>query len=356
MNGHVTGEQLVRLRDGMLPPAEVAAVGSHAAVCGTCARAVSEAVSVQRLMRDVRVQIEADDDVEHLSEDVLMALADDALFGTERERARAHVAECGQCRADVDDLRRLRFSVGPKRSWQWGAIAVAAALVALILLPLLYERPHPAPPPAVRPPVKRVVVPPPVSGYGVKEWDALVARARTTNVLEQPAILEQLRTPKTTLRGSEREDDLELQPNRSVVLGVRPRFQWRARGGATYKVLLQNGESVVESESLKEPHWTPTFDLKRGREYAWQVEVATEDARTVYPIVPEAAARFVVLDEKGANEIEDAQARLPNDALLHAVLFAHSGLRDETNAALDRLKRTDPALASALRKSVQSWR
>ena len=59
MSTHVTRERLDRLRDGSLPPAEIAEVGAHASTCGPCGRAVGEVLSLDRMMRDLRMQIEA---------------------------------------------------------------------------------------------------------------------------------------------------------------------------------------------------------------------------------------------------------------------------------------------------------
>jgi hypothetical protein len=59
MSTHVTRERLARLRDGSLPPADIAEVGGHASTCGPCGKAVGEALSLDRTIRDLRMQIEA---------------------------------------------------------------------------------------------------------------------------------------------------------------------------------------------------------------------------------------------------------------------------------------------------------
>src|SRR5687767_2173740 len=106
---HVTEEQLDRLRDGSLPPAMVAAVGGHAATCDACGRAVGAALPVDRMTRDLRAQIDAGHEPEHLSDDELMAGAD----GTSRNDL--HLQECDICRAEVDELRRFRSAMRPRR-------------------------------------------------------------------------------------------------------------------------------------------------------------------------------------------------------------------------------------------------
>ncbi|HEX2833956.1 MAG TPA: hypothetical protein VHW00_13175 [Thermoanaerobaculia bacterium] len=324
---------------------------------------MSEALSVQRLLRDVRVQFEVAED-EHLSEELLMAYADDALPADARDAARAHCDECDRCRADVEELRRLQFVMRRKRSPRWVPYAIAAAaaaILALVLLPLLYERsPAPLTPVKRAPSVKRVVVPPAstapvVTGYGEKRWDEWVARAKETRTLAAASILAQLKPAKTTLRGTETADALELHPNGSVVLETRPRFHWNARESGTYNVILQDGDRIIESGLLTSASWVPPFDLRRGGEYGWQVEVTIGEERSIHPLAPAPPAKFVVLDDAAVKEIRDALQRHPNDALLHAVLYARYGLREETASALEALRGGEPELANALRKSLDAW-
>ncbi len=99
----------------------------------------------------------------------------------------------------------------------------------------------------------------------------------------------------------------------------------------------------------------PRQNLKRGREYLWQVETTIGDARSIYPKAPDPPARFRVLAQRALDEIDDVRKRYPNDPLLHAVILARHGLRDETLEALERLGRSDEALAADLRESVRRW-
>lgn len=328
-----------------------------------CAKLVSDALSVQRLLRDVRVQLDVAED-EHLSEELLMAYADDALPADARDAARDHLDDCDLCREDVEELRRLQFAMRRKRSWRWApyAIAVAAAaIIALVLLPLMVERPSSPMTPVKRTPsVKRVVVPPAspvplVTGYGEKQWDEWVARAKETRTLTAAKILVRLHPAKTTLRGTETVDELELHPNGSVVWDARPRFHWSTRDNATYNVILQDRDRVIESGALTSTSWTPPFDLTRGEEYGWQVEVTIGEERSIHPLAPAPPARFVVVDDPAAKEIRNALQRYPNDALLHAVLYARYGLREEAASALDTLRDSEPELANALGNSLDAW-
>ncbi|MEA2462988.1 MAG: hypothetical protein QOJ98_735, partial [Acidobacteriota bacterium] len=166
---------MARLRDGSLPPALVAEVGGHAATCEPCGRAVGEALSLHRMTRDLRIQLEAAHELEHLSGEELMACADGTL------RKDVHLEECESCRAEVDELIRFKSAIGPRMRRRWVPYAVAAAIAAIaVTIPLLDRAPHaPAMPPRhsttpgpVPPEPSPVAV---ATGYVRPEWDAWVA-------------------------------------------------------------------------------------------------------------------------------------------------------------------------------------
>jgi hypothetical protein len=353
---HITPEQLDRLRDGTLPPAEVAEAGGHAATCEACGRAVAAARSLRRMTRDLRVQLEAGHETEHLSEEELMACAD----GTVRDDV--HLQECERCRVEVEELVRFRSSMRPPVRRRWMPYAVAATIAAVaVTIPLLDRAPDaPATPPriATSPVPESRPAPSPVpvaTGYGRPEWDEWVADVKERRALPVPAIIAELRASKTRLRGGAEADDLRLSPDHAVVADPRPRFQWSGRQGASYNVILRDGDAIVESGALTEPQWKPRQNLKRGREYLWQVETTSGSTRAIYPKAPDPPARFRVLAQHALDEIDEVRKQYPDNPLLHAVILARHGLRAETLAALDRLRRTDEALAADLRESLRRW-
>lgn len=349
MSTHVTRQQEDRLRHGKLPLAELTEVAHHATICGECRQSLQGLLPVDRVVRDLRLQIEAEN-AEHLSSESLMAFADETLLGTELEAAGLHLQECEICAGEVDEIRRLRILLPRRRSWIPYAVAASVAVIAAAGL-LVMQR-HTAPPPAPAP-VRPAV--PVQQSYEHSTWSEWVAEARNRQELPVPSILAELRGSKTQLRGSA-EGDAGLEPDKIVVASARPQFRWSAPGrGATYKVILKSGRTVVESEALTEPRWTPSTDLKRGGEYEWQVEVTHGSDRRVFPRPPDPPARFRVLGQSDADEIKTAQERHPDDALLHVVIMARYGLRDEALAALDRLERQDARLAAALRDSLRKW-
>jgi len=348
MSTHVTGQQEDRLRLGKLPLAELTEVARHAAVCDECRQSLEGLLPVGRVAGDLRLQIEAEED-DHLWPESIVAYADATLAGEELEAARRHLPDCERCAREVDEIRRLAMPPPARRSWKiFLALAASVAVVAAAGL-LVMQRDTPAPPAPARQ-VVRVR-----QGYERSTWSEWVVEARRTRAFAVPAVFAGLRGSTTQLRGAQ-DGHAELAPDRIVVASARPQLRWSVPGrGATYKVILKSGRSIVESESLAEPRWTPSGDLQRGGEYEWQVEVARGGDRRVYPRPPNPPARFRVLGQAAADEIATAREQHPTDALLHAAILAHYGLRDEALDALGRLERIDAPLAAALRESMRAW-
>jgi hypothetical protein len=349
---HVTAEQLDRLRNGSLPPSELARVGAHAAACEACGRAIGEVRPLERMARDLRMQLDAPPESEHLSGEELMACADGP------SRNHPHLAECEICRTEVEEL--LRFKGGMRRRRGWVPYAIAASIAGIALtIPLLDRAPRPSAALPRHATSSSVVLPAPspvpVAVERRPEWDAWVADVKARRALPMPAVLAELRPQATQLRGPAEPDDLQLSPDHAVVTSTQPRFQWSGREGARYRVILRNGNDIVESGELTHPRWTLQQELRRGREYQWQVELTIDGVRSLYPKPPDPPARFRVLDQSALDEIENARQRHPDDALLQAVILARHGLRTETMAALDRLEQDDAALAADLRESLRRW-
>ncbi|HEX7153235.1 MAG TPA: hypothetical protein VF618_17250 [Thermoanaerobaculia bacterium] len=357
-SSHVTAEQLDRLRDGSLPPAQVTVVGGHAATCEACGRAVGEVVSPARMTRDLRVQLEAADDAGHLSDDELMAVADGTLHED------AHLNECEICRAEVAEIAEFRGAMRRRRPARngWMPYAVAASIAAFALTILLVDRVPRTPaaqpraattssPVATESP--RVVVA--ATDPARPEWESWVADVKARRALPVPAVIAELRPQKSLLRGGSEDEDLRLSPDQTVVSLTRPELRWASRAGASYSVILRDGDAIVESGALTDARWKPRHELKRGREYLWQVEVTAGGERSLYPKAPDPPARFRVLEQSALQKIDEVRKQHPEDALLHAVLLARHGLRDETLEAIDRLEGSDAALAADLRESVEGW-
>jgi len=310
---------------------------------------------LRRMADEIRLQIEGED-FRHLDPDQQMAYCDGALRGDELETARLHLDACERCRADVEELAAWGAGATPRKTWL--PYALAASLAAVAILGLFVGRQQQVtkhPRVATIPPVT-ATAPPPAPSYGNAEWDRLVRDVTSSGRLAMPAMLAALQPPAAHFRGEIAADDAHLAPAGIVVESTRPRFTWRAEPAARYVVLLaeQDGQ-IVESEPLSKPTWQPASPLKRGRDYAWQLEVVTDKGSVVHPAPPHPPVRFHVLDDAASAEIADARKRFPDDHLLQAILFARHGLRDDAEHELLEHRTKDQALADALLRSIRTW-
>lgn len=364
MSAHVTIESADRLRSGKLPPKDLAVIGHHIATCDACREILLSAARVESVAEDIWIQLEAHDAESHLSDDDAAAFVDDALDPKVRTRFLDHLQACDVCSEAVDDLRFLsskrRKRRAPRQRWWIAAAAAAIALIAGGLLlfrqppPNLLPSQHlPIPAKAAAPSSARAVsqATPPLD-YGREEWNRWVADAIDSGVLTTPAVLSELQRNVTQLRGSVADDPIRLMPNAVVIEETRPQFEWTPKEGATYTVLLSDGTTVVEESTGAHPSWQPAKPLLRGAEYQWQVEISLDGTRELHPLSPRSPARFRILEARGAAELSEARRRFSSDHLLMAVLLARNGLRDSAIVELERLRRTRPALAERLLRSL----
>jgi hypothetical protein len=323
---HLTPDEIERLAAGRAPFAELAETAAHVRDCARCAALVAGSQAVRQMAGDVRTQIDA---------------GEPAIV----YRPRA-----------------------PRVSLRW-ILPIAATLAALAVAAwLLAGRRAPLPPQTTTAQARRPLPPPtptPTPGprkelattYGHAKWDALVRDALSTRTLAMPAVVQALRASEASFRGEGELDERSLVPDGTVVRETRPSFAWHGAKDARYTVILGlPGDQVIASDPVTETRWRPPFDLQRGREYAWQLEVASGESRITYPRAPRAPARFRVLGAAENAEIEEAARRFPDDHLLQAVLLAAYGVREEAERKLARYReRGDPAVADALLRSLGAW-
>jgi hypothetical protein len=274
-------------------------------------------------------------------ESQLVPYVEGTADAAETEIIETHLEECPACREDVEDLRETRRALQrrrPRRA-RWAVLSAAAALPLIVTALVFFRRPDPPP---VTP---RVVVPPPVTEtrmavtpsrtYANPAWQRLIATAIAEKALSFPASLAELTPAADTLRDTGDAVQGSLDPVGRVIRDVRPRLTWTARAGATYVVLIYAGdEEVARSKSLRVPYWTPPRPLARGRTYAWQVNVRTDETDEILPRAEEPQALFRVTSVEDEKNIDAALRAHPDDPLLHAVVYAAAGLREEAEAAL----------------------
>ena len=136
-----------------------------------------------------------------------------------------------------------------------------------------------------------------------------------------------------------------LNPLGKVILTTHPTFSWSRLDGATaYKVVVYDStfNPVSSSPQLTTTSWATTHALKRGEIYSWQV-IATKDGQEVkVPVPPASEAKFKVLEQGGANELDRARRSYGNSHLALGVLYAQAGLLDEAEREFSLLLKANP--------------
>ena len=277
-------------------------------------------------------------DAMHLDADSqLIPYVDGELDEADREVVESHLEDCTLCRAEVDDLRAFREpAVRRGRTFARFVAAFAAGIVLLLAIAIVSRRqPEPVPPATTAEETS-----PPVTSMEVKpaardpKWAALVAETVARRRLPYPDDLDELTSPNDVLRGHAKPAST-VSPAGIVVDDARPRFSWPAVEGATYVVAVLEGDEVVaRSPVLEVEQWRPDRLLRRGRTYTWQVTATRDGTKSIIPAPPAPAARFRIVDDAAHRALHDALAAAPRDRLLHAILYARAGLRENAEAAL----------------------
>lgn len=76
---------------------------------------------------------------EHVDAQQLSGYVEGRLPAARRAAIEAHLADCADCRADA--VAALRARRAPVRAWRWVAPALAAAVIALLLIPRAMREP-----------------------------------------------------------------------------------------------------------------------------------------------------------------------------------------------------------------------
>jgi anti-sigma factor RsiW len=136
-----------------------------------------------------------------------------------------------------------------------------------------------------------------------------------------------------------------LSPVGKIVLDNRPSFNWQPLSGASsYTVTIVDARlnEVMTSGPLTTTSWRPAKPLVNGSTYSWQVTAIKDGSRIVSPVLPLPPARFKILGQGRAGELEQARKAYANSHLALAALYARAGLRDEAEAELRALLRDNP--------------
>jgi len=352
VGSHMSREMLRRLFRRELAPHEIAEVLRHLGECEECARL--SAAGVEPQLDALLAAARGEEGPWHPDHTDIAAYVDGAAGPAGREIVASHLEDCPLCREDVADLAQLRRPHPPRRVWRAVMATAAAVTVILILVQRGDDRREPVQQPPDRPavtapppvpstaapvtPASSTATPQPPPGYANAEWERLVRTALATGRLP---FAHGIGAAPDVLRGTSAGTAPDLAPSGVVLDEERPRFSWPARDGATYVVSIFSGDRrVAQSEPLTETQWTPDRPLARGRTYVWQVQamraVDGRNLREIIPAPPAPPATFHLVSTRDHDELAEARRLHPEDHLLHAVLAARAGLREDAIRALSR--------------------
>lgn len=189
-----------------------------------------------------------------------------------------------------------------------------------------------------------------------------VKNGLATQQVVNPSALAGVRGLRGALRGESNGSEFApLNPVGKVIFTNRPTFSWNRLDGATaYKVVVYDStfNAVSSSPQLTTNSWANPHALKRGEIYSWQV-IATKDGQEIkVPVPPASEARFKVLEQGAANELERARRSYGGSHLALGVLYAQAGLLDEAEREFNILLKANPNsdVARNLLRNVRQMR
>ncbi|HEV8483897.1 MAG TPA: hypothetical protein VGV87_10145 [Blastocatellia bacterium] len=174
--------------------------------------------------------------------------------------------------------------------------------------------------------------------------------------------LEELSRSRGTLLGPSAGVPFALiSPVGIVTQKDRPSFRWRPlAGAATYIVQVFDSSftKVMVSPPLTVTDWTAPAPLQRGRIYSWQVVARIDGKDVMSPEPPAPEAKFKVLEQSQASELERVKRDYPKSHLMLGVTYAQVGLLDEAESEFKALFDDNPKSSAAQRllKRIQALR
>src|ERR1044071_8232998 len=273
----------------------------------------------------------------HPDDEELFAFVDGTLSNPELEIVESHLEDCRLCRADVEDLRRLK----PRARVRWMFAAAAAIVIAALSVLLIPNRTVPPPEGVRRAVLKARPVQAAPAAHG--RWSALVD-ATLAHGMQRPAILDQGQFEGESLRGDAPSSAGHvIAPIGTVIDDARPAFRWSSSITAPVVVyVFRDHDEVARSPRLTASQWQCDRDLPRGATYSWQVAIHQGIEERIIPAPPQPPADFHVLGEKEHAEISEAKRLFPDDSLLHGILYARSGVLGTAEKEIERYAALHP--------------
>ena len=382
---HLTAEEIGQYWQRTLPPADLLAADDHLAQCQDCRRSLERAKGTATREADLWHALTGEEPQgsSHLSYDDLVAVVDDATVA-DRPEIRLHLATCKDCADEVADLRSFRVAdtepgaaklTAPTAArrpfwkltmWAWAAAVVL--LTAFLAFRAMRTETHPAPALVAHlndaggsialDSAGQLATPSPLGADAVAQIKDALLHQR----IEPSPAISQLASPQGTLLGDTGPASaLQLTaPLSTVTPSDQPVFRWRPVPSATYVVFVYDAkyQKVAQSAVLRQSEWIPGHPLPRGQIYTWQLTSLIKGKQVRAPLPPAPEARFQVLSQAEAEQLEKAQSEYAGSHLLLGILYARAGALDEAERELASLLAANPdsQLAKELLASVEHLR
>ncbi len=178
-------------------------------------------------------------------------------------------------------------------------------------------------------------------------YQNMLREALTTRRVERSSQLKGLARPPSSLMSTDkqRSEFSVMEPVGKVLMTDRPTFRWSPMEGATgYIVEVYDSKFnlVATSPELTGHSWAAPQPLSRGSVYAWQVKATKDGQEFTSPRPPAPQARFHILDQAKANELQKARRAYPSSHLALGLLYAEAGLLKEAEQELRLLQKANP--------------
>ena len=393
---HLTEEELRQYRLRKMPPSELLAADDHLVECGDCRQSLARIVPGAAGSAGLWQALTSSEppSSRHLSHEELAAFAENDWSKADRQQVTVHLEHCPQCSEDAEDLRKFHDDLAQpplvsvtkapvtkvipsRRSFFTVPVWAGAAAVIVLAIFLGYRFFHANPQPGSSMVVQLVVQlkdgggaigldsvgrlssPRPFDpGDEKKIKDALVSKR-----IEPPAVLPLLSSPQGTLLGSAgAPQGLQLiAPLATAVPDDKPIFRWRPMPQASsYVVSIYDSRygKLVQGPPVTQNEWQADRALPRGQIYTWQLTAKVKGKLLRAPLPPAPEARFQVLSQSEAEQLEKARREHADSHLLLGLLYAQAGALDDSIRELTALLAANPdsGVAQELLASVQQLR
>ena len=359
MTVHLTDAQLKGFVTGTASPDDVLTADDHLAGCAACRKLAASLVQRDAKAIGALVQALVPADL-HLTDGEVQAYVAGRLDASTRTRIDAHLADCGTCRGQIEDLRAwvARGTVSgtatthaPSRSAvRWYALA-ASILFAIVLTGGYWWMSRPR----VDSIASRLPSLPGLAGLPM-EAQLRVRSALSSGTVDLPRDVADLAGPPDTLMGRIKPPALSvIAPVATAVTDDRPVFTWESREAAdAYELaILDDRGQVVARSVVQEETARPDGALPRGRVYTWQVTARSGARQVTAPAAPEPVARFKVIDEETASVLQRLEREHADSHVLLGILYLQAGVVDDALRHLRAVDAKDPCAPLARRALEQ---